>query len=69
VRLPRGDSVSIFDSQLRLANTAEAYEGNPSTRLGTSVVDLVEEISMVDEIGVAGEGNGRGRRRRRFRSF
>ncbi len=60
VRLPRGDPVSELDGQLRLANTAEAYDGHASGGLGTSLVDLVENVSTVDELGIAGEGDGCG---------
>jgi hypothetical protein len=69
IRLPHGDPVSILDGQLRLANTAQAHEGHASGGLGTSPVDLVENISTVDEIGIAGEGDGREGGRRRFWSF
>jgi hypothetical protein len=61
--------VSVFDGQLRLAHAAEAHEGHPTSWLGTSLVDLVENVSAVDEIGVAGEGDGRERLRRRLWSF
>jgi hypothetical protein len=61
--------VCIFNDKLRLANPAEAHEGYATSRLGASLVDLVENISTVDEIGIAGEGDGRERLQRRFRSF
>jgi hypothetical protein len=61
--------VSVFDGQLRLAHAAEAHEGHPTSRLGTSLADLVENVPAVDEIGIAGEWNGRERLRRRFWSF
>jgi hypothetical protein len=68
-RLPLGDPVRIFDGELRFANTAQAHEGHASGGLGTSLVDLVENVFTVDEIGIAGEGDGRGGGRRRFPSF
>jgi len=36
-------------------------------RLGISLLDLVENVSMVDKIWIAGEGDGREGGRRRFR--
>ena len=56
----RGDPVSELDGQLRFANTAEAHEGDATGWLRTSLVDLVENISTIDEIGIAGEGDSRG---------
>jgi hypothetical protein len=69
VRLGRGDPVRIFDGQLRLANPAQPHEGHAGGRLGTSLVDLLENVSAVDEIGIAREGDGRERLRWRFWSF
>jgi hypothetical protein len=69
VRLPRSDPVRELDGQLRLADPAQAHEGYASGGLGTSLVDLVENVSTVDEIGIAGEGDGREGGRRRFRSL
>ena len=69
VRLLRADPVSKLDGQLRLADTTQAHEGHASGGLGTLVFDLVENVSAVDEIGIAGEGDGREGGRRRFRSF
>ncbi len=69
VRLPRCNSVRELDGKLRLANTTQADEGHASGGLGTSLLDLVDNVSTVDEIEIAGEGYKRGRRRRCFRSF
>ena len=65
----RVDPMSELDGQLRFANTAEAHEGHASGGLATSLVDLVENVFAVDEIGIAGEGDSREWGRRRFPSF
>jgi hypothetical protein len=64
-----GKSVREFDSQLRLAYTAEAHERYPAGRLGTPSVDLVENVPAIDEIGVAAEGDRRKRQRWGLWSF
>ena len=61
--------MGIFDGQLRLADTAQAYKGDATGGLGASLVDLVENVSTVDEVGIAGEGDSCERRRRCFESF
>jgi hypothetical protein len=48
-------------------NAAEADEGHVTDRLGTSAADLVEDVSAIDKIGVAGEGNGLRRVEAEFR--
>jgi len=50
-------------------NTAEAHESYATGRFGASLVDLVENVSAVDEVGVAGERNGCERLRRCFWPF
>ena len=66
---PAAIRVSELDVQLRFTNTAEAHKGHASSRLGTSLVDLVKNASTVSEIGIAGEGDVRKQGRLRFRSF
>jgi hypothetical protein len=69
IRLLCRCSVRVFDGQLRFAHAAEAYEGHAASRLGASLVDLVESVSTVDEVGVAGKRDCRERLRRCFWSF
>ena len=63
------DAVGELDGQLRFANTAQADEGRSTGRLGALSVDPVKNVSALDEIAVAAEGDRRERLRRRFWLF
>ena len=72
--LPALDSAALARKSLQyrrrlLEVIKHAGAGHTGGGLGTSLVELVEDVSAIDEIGVAGKGNGCERLRWCFWSF
>lgn len=62
-------SLLLADLEWCIPKTADSDQSHAAGWFGISLVNLVENVSTVDEIGVAGERNDSGGLRRCFWSF